>query len=76
MTIPYMMNCSHDGDGWCLACVRQLGEEIEQLRKALAVFANRRNWIDAMNPVWDPCEPPDLPSAEIWEFAQEALDAK
>ena len=31
MTIPYMMNCSHTGEGWCLTCVKSLGENYEQL---------------------------------------------
>jgi len=34
MTIPWMMNCSHDGDGWCLACVREIAEENEKLTLA------------------------------------------
>lgn len=36
MTIPYQMNCSHQGEGWCLACVGELGEENERLRSLLA----------------------------------------
>jgi hypothetical protein len=35
MTIPYMMNCSHMGDGWCIACVRELGERERQLYEAI-----------------------------------------
>lgn len=29
-----MMNCEHQGEGWCLACVRRLGEENETLRQS------------------------------------------
>jgi mannose/cellobiose epimerase-like protein (N-acyl-D-glucosamine 2-epimerase family) len=28
VTIPYLMNCPHDGDGWCIACVKAQGEEL------------------------------------------------
>jgi hypothetical protein len=27
MTIPTMMNCSHQGEGWCLNCVQVLQEQ-------------------------------------------------
>lgn len=39
MTIPYLMNCDHESDGWCLSCVKQLGEENDRLRAALQPFA-------------------------------------
>jgi hypothetical protein len=32
MTIPWLMNCPHDGSGWCLDCVRELAEERNALR--------------------------------------------
>jgi hypothetical protein len=32
MTIPYLMNCPHSGDGWCLECVAALGHDAIQLR--------------------------------------------
>lgn len=35
MTIPYMHNCSHQDEGWCLACVRKQGEELLQEVQAL-----------------------------------------
>lgn len=34
MTIPWLMNCPHSEDSWCLACVREMGEENERLREA------------------------------------------
>jgi hypothetical protein len=40
MTVPYLMNCPHDGDGWCLSCVKVLGEEYEELRELI-----RHCWI-------------------------------
>ena len=27
--IPEQMNCSHNPDGWCLACVRKLQDRVE-----------------------------------------------
>jgi hypothetical protein len=39
MTIPYLMNCPHSDDAWCLECVKALGEKSERdtalLRQAL-----------------------------------------
>ena len=30
--IPYLMNCSHSGEGWCLDCVKEMVEELEYLK--------------------------------------------
>ena len=45
MTIPYLMNCSHASEGWCLACVKEMGEDLaaaqadaERLRRAARAF--------------------------------------
>lgn len=35
MTVPHLMNCPHSDDGWCLACVVELGSERDQLRDVL-----------------------------------------
>ncbi len=35
MTIPHLMNCQHQGEGWCLACVKELWEEKERLLRIL-----------------------------------------
>jgi hypothetical protein len=32
MTIPWMMNCEHSTDGWCLDCVVEMGNERSDLR--------------------------------------------
>ena len=29
MTMPHLMNCAHTGDGWCLACVKELYDSKE-----------------------------------------------
>lgn len=42
MTIPFMMNCSHQSDGWCLECLGEHYKEYESLRQQLAdVIAER-----------------------------------
>ena len=42
MTVPYLMNCPHSDDSWCLECVKNLGEKSERdtalLRQALDAF--------------------------------------
>lgn len=35
MTMPYLENCHHSETGWCLECVKALGEENLDLRMAL-----------------------------------------
>ena len=35
MTIPWLMNCGHSDDGWCLKCVKELGEERTRYAEAL-----------------------------------------
>lgn len=29
MTMPHLMNCEHQSEGWCLDCVRKLKDELE-----------------------------------------------
>ena len=35
MTMPHLSNCDHSNDGWCMACVKKLGEENIDLRIAI-----------------------------------------
>ena len=35
MTVPTQMNCSHQGEGWCLQCVGELAARAERLRNAI-----------------------------------------
>jgi len=30
MTMPWLSNCEHSGDGWCINCVRKEHDEYEQ----------------------------------------------
>ena len=33
MTIPWLMNCSHRESGWCDDCIKEFGEEYQQLQE-------------------------------------------
>lgn len=53
MTMPHLMNCPHQGEGWCLNCVKEMGERlieaiknIDQLKRELG-RANHE--IDCLN---------------------------
>lgn len=39
--IPYLQNCPHDGDGWCLKCVTELALEKEKIAKNCEVLMSR-----------------------------------
>jgi hypothetical protein len=34
--MPHLMNCGHDDHGWCLDCVKELGDEAQQLQARVA----------------------------------------
>jgi hypothetical protein len=36
MTMPHLMNCEHQGEGWCLACVGKLQDEFQKVCDAVA----------------------------------------
>lgn len=47
MTMPQMMNCQHQGEGWCLKCVEELAEtanafgaQNEQMRRTMKAKLN------------------------------------
>jgi hypothetical protein len=49
LTIPYLMNCSHSSDGWCLACVRELHDALEHIvgeHDRLSFDCRDKRWID------------------------------
>lgn len=76
--MPHLENCSHSGDGWCLACVQRLQADLARAmpvveaawefrsarERAMEVAAYNR----AFNPLWKETE-----SARAALFA--ALDA-
>jgi hypothetical protein len=33
--MPHLQNCDHKDDGWCGECVREMGEQIIDLREAI-----------------------------------------
>jgi hypothetical protein len=54
MTVPWLSNCSHDPDGWCLPCVSALGreswdlqEEVRQLTKERDALQSRVTQLEA-----------------------------
>lgn len=48
MTMPHLMNCSHSGDGWCLACVKNLVDDevvcIKPSTKVL-IYGELQAWV-------------------------------
>ncbi len=48
MTMPNLMNCSHDPEGWCLDCVKKLHEEKDKILetfKLLFEHAEATEWM-------------------------------
>lgn len=50
MTMPHLMNCQHSEDAWCLSCVKELWNEMEEwkssaerLAKLVIAFSNTRS---------------------------------
>lgn len=41
MTMPHMMNCSHSGEGWCIDCVKALGEERNRLYNIVDIIMRK-----------------------------------
>lgn len=40
MTMPHLMNCPHDDDGWCIPCVRALCDRADNLEASLDDIRN------------------------------------
>ena len=47
MTIPWLMNCGHNDDGWCLDCVKEQHAELERYRLVVEMIIKRNKM---MNP--------------------------
>ncbi len=45
MTIPWMMNCPHQDSGWCLDCVKTMGEELSVTKTEVERLRGR--WVSA-----------------------------
>ena len=43
MTMPHLMNCSHDSEGWCLDCVKELWDEKQAIAEAWVKDQEFRN---------------------------------
>ena len=42
MTIPWLMNCAHQGDGWCLKCVGLMADDLKRLVDAIRTHRDQR----------------------------------
>ena len=57
MTMPHLMNCGHSPDSWCLDCVREMHDELEEAQaeierlsaENLALLKDRKVLHDAVN---------------------------
>jgi hypothetical protein len=38
MTMPHLSNCPHDGNGWCLDCVKKMHNELEHANHRIDVL--------------------------------------
>ncbi len=47
MTMPHLSNCEHQGDGWCLVCVKELFAKNEILEAGIKEDEN--DYQDIMN---------------------------
>tara|TARA_R110000824_G_C15185484_1_gene674210 strand:+ start:260 stop:454 length:195 start_codon:yes stop_codon:yes gene_type:complete len=41
MTMPHLMNCPHDGNGWCLSCVGELERELITAKGHVAALVSK-----------------------------------
>ena len=38
MTMPHLMNCNHQDEGWCLDCVKEMHDSSKMIIKAMRKF--------------------------------------
>jgi len=38
MTMPHLSNCPHDGDGWCIDCVKIMHSELERMTELNTLY--------------------------------------
>jgi len=53
MTMPHLMNCEHQADGWCLDCVGKLQAECEALRKDAERYRWMKREVKRIPPGWE-----------------------
>lgn len=76
MTMPHMSNCAHSAEGWCLACVKQQQEHINQLEAKLQDVdrgldvAERNLAVAVQGKHEDAPFPLDENEAKLWHRAQ------
>ena len=42
MTMPWLHNCPHSEDSWCLPCVASMGKQLEELTRAARAYVELR----------------------------------
>lgn len=73
MTMPHLMNCTHQGKGWCLDCVKALHDEKERMAEALTLIAQAAHYPADSNP--DLAGQPDRYEKLVERLGQMAHDA-
>ena len=53
MTIPWLMNCGHNGDGWCLDCVKRQHAELEAAEARVAEMEKVLGKLSKKAPIGD-----------------------
>lgn len=44
VTMPNLMNCEHDGEGWCLSCVIAQNAEVVRLNSVLQAIVEHHDY--------------------------------
>jgi len=42
MTMPHLMNCGHSEEGWCLDCVKDMGDKLTEVDLIVHEFVNKQ----------------------------------
>lgn len=46
MTMPHLQNCDHQGEGWCLDCVKNLYDDLQRARReTIQECIKKVNWV-------------------------------
>jgi hypothetical protein len=53
MTVPWLMNCPHSDESWCLDCVAELGEELAAATKDARRYRFLRDRAENFTTEWD-----------------------
>lgn len=59
MTMPHLMNCSHQGEGWCLKCVKRMHARLAAAKKKVTELEA------SFDLRWDA----DMRAIRLWQLA-------